>query len=70
MPERWTGDLLGQMHNERVTAADLAEELGCTKAYVSMVFNGARTPAKAQERFEGAFQAVLARRSDPGTPQA
>ena len=57
-------------HNARVNAADLAAELGCTKAYVSMVFNGARSPANAQERFEEAFQAVIAKRSDPGIPTA
>ena len=63
MPEKWTGDLIGKMHNERVTAADIAAELGCTKAYVSMIFNGARAPEGAQERFEAAFAAILARRS-------
>lgn len=63
MPEKWTGDLIGKMHNERVTAAEMADEIGCTKAYVSMIFNGARAPEGAQERFEAAFAAILARRS-------
>lgn len=62
MPEKWTGDLIGRMHNERVTAADLAAELGCTKAYISMIFHGARAPEGAQERLETAFEAILARR--------
>ncbi len=70
MPEKWTGELLGRMHNERVNAADLAEELGCTKAYVSMVFNGARSPANAKERFEDAFEAILAKRAITITPTA
>ena len=70
MPEKWTGELLGRMHNARVNAADLAAELGCTKAYVSMVFNGARCPANAQERFESAFQAVLAKRTVHSAQQA
>jgi hypothetical protein len=65
MPDKWTGELLGRMHNERVNAADIAAELGCTKAYVSMVFNGSRTPPNAEERFENAFQAILARRAVP-----
>ena len=67
MPEKWTGDLVGRMHNERIVNADLAEELGCSKAYVSMVLNGARTPADAQQRFESAFEAVLAKRANPET---
>lgn len=63
MPDPWTGNLIGRMHNERVTAAEMADEMGCTKAYVSMIFNGARAPEGAQERFEAAFAAILARRS-------
>ena len=31
MPEKWTGDLIGRMHNARVTRQDIATELGvCT----------------------------------------
>ena len=63
MPDPWTGNLIGRMHNERVTAAEMAAEMGCTKAYVSMIFNGARAPEGAQERFEAAFTEILARRS-------
>lgn len=63
MPNPWTGNLIGRMHNERVTASEMADEMGCTKAYVSMIFNGAREPEGAQERFESAFAAILARRA-------
>ena len=63
MPDPWTGNLIGRMHNERVTAADLAAELGCTKAYISMIFHGSRAPEGAQEKLEGAFQRILERRS-------
>lgn len=63
MPDPWTGNLIGRMHNEGVTAAELAEEIGCTKAYVSMIFHGSRAPEGAQERFEAAFERILERRS-------
>lgn len=59
MPEKWTGELVGLMHNNRITAQQLADELGCTKAYVSMVLNGARTPRGAKERFEEAVKRIL-----------
>lgn len=62
MPDPWTGDLIGRMHNEGVTAAELASELGCTRAYVSMIFHGSRTPEGAQERFEAAFEKIVSRR--------
>lgn len=62
MLEKWTGRLIGRMHNERVSYDELATELGVTKAYVSMVLNGARKPAGIKARMEGAFEAVLEKR--------
>lgn len=62
MPEKWTGDLVGRMHNEHVTYDDLAAEMGVTKGYISMILNGSRSPAGAKERMNGAFQAVLEKR--------
>lgn len=35
MREKWTGDLVGVMHNEQITQDDVAAELGIKKAYVS-----------------------------------
>ena len=55
----WTGKLVGQLHNNRVTYDQLAARLGVTKSYVSMVLSGYRTPRGAQERFEKAFNEVL-----------
>jgi len=31
MPEKWTGEVVGTMHNARITNTELAEELGVTK---------------------------------------
>ena len=62
MPDKWTGKLVGRMHNAKVTLQDLADELGCTKGYTSMVLNGTRKPKEAQERFTEAFEAIISRR--------
>lgn len=62
MPDKWTGRLVGKMHNERVTYDQLAEELGVGKSYVSMILNGARKPAGIKERMEAAFNAILEKR--------
>ena len=32
LPAEWTGELLGRMHNRRVSARDIANELGVTPA--------------------------------------
>lgn len=54
MPKEWTGDLVGMMHTHRITKAALAQHMGYTNAYVSMVLNGKREPAGAPERFRKA----------------
>lgn len=64
MPAQWTCDLVGQMHKEKVTKTQLAEELGVTREYVSMVLNGHREPADAKNRFEGALNRIIAQKEE------
>lgn len=64
MVEKWTGRLVGRMHNERVTYDDLAAEMGVTKSYVSMILNGRRKPDGIKDRMEAAFIAVLNKRKE------
>lgn len=66
MPAEWTGNLLGDMHNNGVTRVELAKELNCTKAYVSMVLNGQKTPSGGKERFYSAYYNIMARRKTDG----
>lgn len=63
-PERWTGRLVGKMHNERVTLQDMADEMGVTRSYVSQVLNGKKTPSGARDRLEIAFESILEKRGD------
>ena len=62
MNEKWTGVLIGKMHNERVSFVDLADEMGVTKAYVSMILHGARKPKGIEQRMKDAFESILAKR--------
>ena len=64
MPEKWTGHLIGEMHNQRVTYDDLASELGVTKAYISMILSGRRKPEGIEERMKAALAAIIARRDE------
>ena len=64
MVEKWTGRLVGRMHNERVTYDDLAAEMRVTKSYVSMILNGQRKPEGIKDRMEAAFTAVLDKRTE------
>lgn len=58
MPETWTGNLIGDMHNKGITYDDLAAEMGVTKAYISMILNGKRKPSGICERMVDAVAAI------------
>lgn len=62
MPEKWTGRLIGKMHNAGVTYDDLGDEMGVTKAYICMILNGRRKPDGIRERMESAFESVVSKR--------
>ena len=64
MPEKWTGRLIGQMHNNGVYNVDIAKELGVSKSYVGMILNGKRNPCGARERLEAAYKSILAKRGE------
>lgn len=62
MIPKWTGHLVGKMHNNRISNIDLAEKLGYDKNYISMVLNGKKTPKGARERFEAAVEEIIKER--------
>ena len=62
MNEKWTGVLVGKMHNERVTYQDIADEMAVTKSYISMILNGSRKPKGIEKRMEDAFASVIEKR--------
>lgn len=64
MRDKWTGVLIGKMHNANVTLDDLATELGMTKGYISMILNGRRKPPEAKQRLQAAFESILQKRKE------
>lgn len=62
MVEKWTGKLIGRMHNEGIDAADLAAEMGISAAYVSMILNGKRKPPDAKIKMEYALDLLIKKR--------
>ncbi|NLW79498.1 MAG: hypothetical protein GXY32_08830 [Ruminococcaceae bacterium] len=60
MTEEWTGTLVGRMHTHKVTRKRLAQHMGLTQEYVSMVLNGKKTPKNAHTRFSTALEALIA----------
>lgn len=64
VPEKWTGELIGKMHNECITYAEVAAEARMGRPYVSMILNGQRTPANGRERLEAAVDRIIERRKE------
>ena len=62
--DKWTGVLIGKMHNNRVTNEELAKELGLCKSYVSMVLRCERKPPNAKEKFNEAYERIIAKRRE------
>ena len=60
MLAQWTADLVGQMHKHKVSKTQLADHMGVTREYVSMVLNGHREPADAETRFRAALDELIA----------
>lgn len=59
MPEKWTGDLVGRMHNAGITNEQLARKLGICKSYLGAILNGKRKPKNAEKRLNEAFEELL-----------
>ena len=69
MTQEWTGRVVGMLHTYRITQVELANELGVTAQYVSMVLNGKKSSKGIQARMEGAIQAIVNRRNAASTPE-
>ena len=60
--KKWTGNLVGLMHDHKITKTMLAEELGVSREYVSMILNEHREPAGAECRFLDAVHSLIKKR--------
>ena len=63
MPAQWTADVVGKMHLLRISKRQIAEQMGVTPEYVSMVLNGHREPEGAELRFEEALDRLVEKRN-------
>ena len=64
MPAQWTGDILGKMHLEKVTAKELAEEAGLNRKYLSRIINGHVEPKNAEIKLNEALDRIIEKRKE------
>lgn len=60
--DKWKAELLVKMRMNKITQRALAKHLGLTEEYISMVFNGFKTPKNAEERITCAINEIIAER--------
>lgn len=62
--EQWIADAVGRMHIHKITQTDIANNLGVTREYVSMILRGVKTPKRAKERINRAINEIIAEKSE------
>ena len=65
MLAQWIGELVGQMHNNKISKTQLAEHMGVSREYVSMILNGHREPAGAENKFRDAVTEIISEKNAP-----
>jgi transcriptional regulator with XRE-family HTH domain len=59
MLAQWIGAFVGRMHQYRVTITQLAQEMGVTREYLSMILNGHREPNGIEQRMNNALDNLI-----------
>lgn len=58
MLAHWIGEIVGLMHKNGISNKQLAEYMGMTPEYISMVLNGHREPAGIEDRLRKAVNEI------------
>lgn len=56
MPTQWTGEIIGELYVNGITAKQLSAQLGYNPKYVSAILNGKKNPKGAEEKFRRAVR--------------
>jgi hypothetical protein len=59
MLAQWIGDFVGRMHRHRITITQIAEQMGVTREYLSMILNGHREPNGIEQRMNDALDILI-----------
>ena len=63
MPEKWTGEVIGLMHNNKISFQMLADQLGWHVKYLSAVLNSKRCAADAEMKVKNALQDLMSEKT-------
>ena len=64
MPAQWTGRIVGELHNNRITLKELAKEVGWHDKYLSRVINAENPPKNAEQKLSEAVNRLIAAKAE------
>ena len=64
MPAQWTGRIVGELHNNRITLKELAKEVGWHDKYLSQVINAEQPPKSAEQKLTDAVKRLIEKQKD------
>lgn len=67
MPAQWTGRVIGELHNNNLTAKELAKEVGWNDKYLSQVLNSENPPKDAERKLTDALNRLIMRKCQENT---
>jgi transcriptional regulator with XRE-family HTH domain len=59
MLAQWIGDFVGRMHRHKIKSIQLAQEMGVSREYLSMILNGHRAPKEIEQRMNNALENLI-----------
>lgn len=62
MPAQWTGRIVGDLHNNDLTAKELAVEADWNDKYLSQVLNSENPPKGAEQKLTDALNRLIERK--------
>lgn len=57
--DSWIGEVIGAMHLNHISNIALADRLGVTPEYISMILNGRKTPKEAETKIKTAIAEII-----------
>jgi YesN/AraC family two-component response regulator len=64
MPAQWTGRIVGELHNNKLTLKELAKEVNWNDKYLSQVINSENPPKGAEQKLTEAMNRLIEKRTE------
>lgn len=64
MPAQWTGRIVGELHNNKITLKELAKEVNWNDKYLSQVINSENPPKGAEQKLTEAMNRLIEKQKE------